>query len=78
MPPALVGWLHWWLPTRLVAALAARALDPRKRKAQAAPARMLTGLVIYSAAFSFYVTCAYRRTLPPGGPPARGGSGSSA
>lgn len=56
LPIALVGWLHWRLPMRLVEGLARKFSDPRKRKAQAPHARMLAGVVIYGAAFALYVS----------------------
>ncbi len=78
LPVALLGWLHWRPVTKLIDALAARFLHEHKRKAQAAHARMLAGLVIYSAFFVGYTALAwswfglhpavgYGLALPPAG-----------
>ena len=58
-PVAAVGWLHWWLPSRLVEKISAHFLHPGKRKAQTAHSHMLAGLVVYSMFFAAYFALAF-------------------
>ena len=58
-PVALVGWLHWRPPTRLLDALAGRVVEAPKRKAQLAHIRMLFGFILYGAFFAGYLSLAW-------------------
>ena len=58
-PVALVGWLHWRPPTRLLDALAGRVVEASKRKAQLAHLRMLFGFMLYGAFFAGYLSLAW-------------------
>ncbi len=58
-PVALLGWMHWRPVTKLIDSLSGRFLHVGKRKAQAAHARMLGGLLIYVLAYAIFVTVAW-------------------
>ena len=58
-PVALIGWLHWRPPTRLIESLTRRFMDPKKRKAQTAHSSMLAGIFIYGVSFAFYGMLAF-------------------
>ena len=59
-PVALVGWLHWRPPMKLVEKISLRFIDPLKRKAQTAHAHMLAGLIVCSGFYAAYAVLAYR------------------